>query len=138
MLDLACKFDVYGDRTRRTHADCSLGVCRTPVEPPRKCASLRVHPLCVSVRLTQSISNTHRMVMSIHTRSWLTLLALGAFGSSPVAPHTGSDSSQGKVMTTPAPRRKMRRESGPTGCLSWFDIVLFVLYGSSPGVGVKC
>ena len=40
---------------------------------------------------------------------------LAALGASAAAPHTGRDSSQGRAMTTPAPRRKMRRESGPAG-----------------------
>src|SRR5262249_44852119 len=48
---------------------------------------------------------------------------LDAFAPSVVAPQTGRDSSHGKAMTTPAPRRKMRRESAPSVFCSWFDIV---------------
>src|SRR5579871_1672644 len=50
--------------------------------------------------------------------------ALGACGASAAAPQTGTDSSHGSAMTTPAPRRNIRRETGPTGFGSWLDIEL--------------
>lgn len=37
--------------------------------------------------------------------------AAGALGSAAGSPQTGTDSSQGRAMTTPAPRRNMRRET---------------------------
>src|SRR4051794_24739739 len=99
----------------------------TPVE------GLLNNPLITFIRVLNGVSGSRLLLSSIaapspraHHSPGLTPLPMNCttnrlgtadapvapFASGEVAPQTGTDSSQGSVMTTPAPLRKMRREWG--------------------------